>query len=200
MKNVIIKSTRYFGFLTITISWLGLATIVLVHSPNLHEPISQYGIYRDTWLIFGIGITTSALTWWLFSRNLNPYWHKTSLSTFIAGLLLATAGWIPYTPNAGTLVVDSHNIAIMFSTILYTLPMIFIGYRKSHFKIAKISSTLFYITMTLVLISIFARFIDFGVIYFQTLALLPAQIWLLLVNLQLLKNSDPGESLLDKKF
>jgi len=188
MKSRLYNVTKYFGFLTVFISWTCMITITIVHSPNWHEPISQYGYYQDTYRYFAISLIFAAITWYLFSIHLNTYWRYSSLVTLFAGVLFIVIGLVPYRPGVKTFIIDTHNVAVLFAAILYMLPIAFIGYTKRHQNIAKLSKALFYTTILLLSLSVTSRIFDKGVIYAQGLALLPVNIWLITVNVLVLKH------------
>lgn len=181
--------TRSFGFITVAISWLCLVVLSILHSPDWSEPISQFGAYPNTMWLFGIGITLSAITWYLYSRHLNTYWRHTSVVTFFAGCCFIMVGWVSYKPHVNDFIFDIHNIAVVLAMVLYSLPLLFISYTKKHQEIARVSRILFFVTLFFALWSIIARIYDIGIIYAQLVALLPAQIWLIMTNVLLLQHS-----------
>lgn len=184
MKNI----TKYFGFVTVGIEWLGFLLCMIIGPIDWSEPGSQFGYYSETRLIFGVILTAAATACYLFGRWLDAYWRHTSLILLLAGICFAIVGWIPYEPYARNLVFDVHNAAVVLAIILYALPMLFIGYKKAHQPIARISYVLFFVTTGLAGLSILARVTDTGIIYAQILVLVPAQIWLVITNLLLLQH------------
>lgn len=184
MKGV----TRYFGFVAVAIEWLGFLLCMFMHSPDWSEPASQFGYYSSTRIVFGLTFTLAAIACYLFARHLDRYWKPTSLIMLLAGISLAVTGWIPYEPYVRTFVFDTHNVAVVLAVLLYSLPMLFIGYTKAHAQIARVSYILFFTTALLVGWSIVARVTDIGIIYAQIAALLPAQAWLIIVNILLLQH------------
>ena len=188
-KQAFDSITRYFGFVTVAVSWVSLITAAMTQSPNWSEPISQFGTYDATKVLFGSTITLTALTWYLFSRHLNAYWKYTSRFTLFASIAFTTVGWVPYQPYAKTFILDAHNIAVITAAFCYALPLWFIGYTKAHAKIAQIAHLLCVAILVLIAVSFISRLTNTGVIYTQTLVLVPAQIWLIIANTLLLQTS-----------
>ncbi len=187
MKSRLYNVTKYFGFLAVLSSWSCLIGLSLIHHTNWSEPISQFGYYADTKRFFAGALIFAAIVWYLFSLHLNIYWRWSSLCTFFAGIFFIIVGLIPYQPGEQTFIIDGHNIAILCSAVLYIMPMAFIGYKKSHQNVARLSKILFYITLCLLILSVSARAFNTAIIYAQTLALLPVQIWLIAINLLILE-------------
>lgn len=194
MKEKIQKITRYFGFLTVLIEYLGVLLLVIIKRPDLTEPFSQYGYYSSTMLLFGVLFTAAALIYYLFSLNLNAYWKYTSKITLLAGLFFIITGWTPYTPQAGAYVLDLHNIAVMIAITLYSTPMLFIGYKTVHKNIARSSKALFYVTFVLVMLSLVSRILDIGVIHAQLASIIPFHIWLVTTNILLLQHHKQNDA------
>lgn len=184
MKN----ASRYFGLAAIVVVLLQFVLLFFIHSPNLTEPLSQYGYYQDTQLIFGLGLTIAALLIYLFSRNLDVYWSQTSRVNLIAGVFASITGWATYEPYVKTFVFDVHNIAVILSVMFYALPMIMISYNRVHGNIAKASRYLFFVTTILVAVSFVARATNTAIIYAQVLAIIPTQIWLFICSMVVLRH------------
>lgn len=183
MKNI----TGYFGFATVGLSIGTLLIAGTIQAPDWSEPLSQFGVYDTTQVLFRCMAVVVALTWYLFAKHLNVYWKYTSRTTLLAGIFFILIGWTPYQPYTRNFVFDAHNAAVILAAVFYMLPLWFIGYKKAHQKIAQISHTLFFITLGLIVLSLFARLFDVGIIYAQIFALLPAQIWLVITNTLLLQ-------------
>lgn len=188
MRQKFTNATKYFGYLTVIVEWLGALLLITIKHPNLSEPFSQYGFYSATKLLFGTVFTLAAIIYYLFSRHLNRYWEHTSLISFIAGVFFAITGWIPYSPAVHSFIFDIHNAAIVTAVILYSTPMIFIGYKKKHERIARTSRVLYIFMLVMVGWSVVARLIDSGVIYAQLASIIPFHIWLVMTNKLLLED------------
>jgi len=180
--------TKYFGFLTVFIEWLAVFILALVQTPDLSEPFSQYGYYTSTSVIFSLSFTLAAVSCYLYSRHLDAYWEYTSNITFLAGVFFVITGWVPYTPNAGAFVIDLHNLAIVLAVVLYSTPMLFIGFKKAHEKVARASLVLYCLMFLLVSWSLVARILDFGIIYAQLASIIPFHIWLITTNVLLIQH------------
>lgn len=185
-----LRTSRYFGFVTLILCWISLATVAAIHSPNWSEPISQFGYYPQTRYVFALTITLAAITWYLFSLHLNPYWQHTSLITLLAGVCFIIIGWVPYEPYVRGFIFDLHNAAVLLAAVLYALPLLFIAYAKKHEEIAQVSRVLFFAIILFAGWSIIARVYDLGIIYAQFLTLLPMQIWLIMTNKLLLQRKE----------
>lgn len=196
MKDV----TRYFGFAVVALEWFIFLACLALAAPDWGEPISQFGYYQLTRLIFGFGSTLAVIMLYLFARHLDAYWQPTSRFMLLAGVCLTVTVWIPYEPYVRTFILDTHNVAIMLAVIFYSLPMLFIGYKKVHVKISQISRALFFITSTLVGLSIIARVTDTGIIYAQLAAILTIHIWLVMTNLLLLQHHTEAGKELPRKL
>lgn len=94
--------------------------------------------------------------------------------------------WVPYEPYARSFVFDIHNTAVALAAVFYSLPMLCIGYKKAHHRIARISQILFFVTVLLTTLSLVARLANVGIIQTQILAILPVHVWLILTNVLLL--------------
>lgn len=181
--------TKYFGFLMPVVSWGSIVLMILIHPINLGEPLSQFGYYDSTRLIFGLSLTVGSIIWYLFSRHLDRYWAKASLVTLAAGICYTIVGWVPYQPDVRTYLLDTHNLMVSAAAILYSLPMVFIGYSKKHEQLARVSRLLFIITFVLVIIILIARVTGLGVLYLQILLLTPTSIWLVITNKLLIEDT-----------
>lgn len=188
--NIMRAMTRYFGFVTVIICWVGLVILACIQEPNWSEPISQFGFYPATTGAFGIAVTLAATCWYLFSRHLDIYWRGTSLVTLLASGCFILVGWVPYEPYTREFVFDLHNVAVVLAMLLYSLPLLFISYTKKHEKVAHVSRILFFVITFLAGWSIVARVYDIGIIYAQLVSLLPPQIWLTTTNILLLKHTE----------
>lgn len=180
--------TKYSGFIVPIIALSSLIIVILIHPIDLTEPLSQFGYYESTRVIFGIALTLGSVAWYLFARHLDRYWQYTSVVTLLAGICYTIVGWTPYQPYAHAYIPDTHNLMVLFAALLYSLPMVLIGYRKKHEKIARISLVLFFTTIALVITCLIARLIGYGVLYIQVLVLLPSSIWLVMTNKLLLED------------
>lgn len=187
--------TSYFGFLMPLVAWLSIIVLLMMHPINFDEPLSQYGYYESTQVLFGASLTIGALIWYLFSRHLDQYWRFTSLCTLLAGLCYIVVAWVPYQPYVHTFIFDIHNVMIVLAATLYALPMICIAYSKKHATIAKLSGYLFVVAIVLVIASLIARFAGRGILYAQLLTLLPTTAWLVTVNYLHLQHSRASNSL-----
>lgn len=187
--------TSYFGFVMPAIAWASIIVMTLIHPIDLNEPLSQYGYYESTHLLFGISLSLGALVWYLFSRHLDQYWRYTSLCTLLASACYAVVAWVPYKPYVHTFIFDIHNVMIVLAATLYALPMICIAYSKKHTTIAKLSGYLFVVAIVLVIASLIARFAGRGILYAQLLTLLPTTAWLVAVNYLHLQHSRASSTL-----
>lgn len=180
--------TKYFGFAVVGIEWLGVVLLMVFKQPDLSEPFSQYGYYDSTRITFGLLFTLAAATCYLFSTHLDAYWKHSSRVTFLAAIFFIITGWAPYTPAANAFILDAHNLAIVLAVLLYSTPMLFIGYKKAHKQISLVSRYLYYIMLFFVVVSLVARVFDIGVIYAQLASIVPFHIWLVTVNILLLRH------------
>lgn len=180
--------TKYFGFLVAAITWFAVFALNAVHPINWNEPLSQFGYYDTTRVLFGTLLTIAAIVWYLFSLHLNVYWRYSSFVTLLAGICYTIVGWVPYQPYAKTYVLDVHNIMTMMAALLYSLPMVFIAYSKVHERVARVSFVLFNITAALILVSFIVRITGHNVLFSQILILIPATIWLIVTNILLLQH------------
>lgn len=180
--------TKYFGFLTVFLEWSAVLILALIQTPNLAEPFSQYGYYSSTQIVFGLSFTIAAIVCYLYSRHLDAYWQYTSITILAAGVFFVITGWYPYTPGAGAFLFDLHNLAIVLAVILYSTPMLFIGFKKAHARIARASLVLYILMFILVLWSLIARVLDIGIIYAQLASVVPFHVWLITTNILLLKH------------
>lgn len=180
--------TRYFGFAVIGIEWLLLLSCIVLIMPNFNEPFSQYGTYPETKLVFGSFFTLASVLYYLFARNLDPYWSYTSKLAIIAGIAFVVTGWAPYQPYANKFVLDVHNVALVIAILGFTMPMLFIGFTRKHERIAKASKIGFISSFLITILSLVARVIDTGVIYSQMATLLIFHAWLATVNILLLQH------------
>lgn len=192
--------TKYFGFLVPVIGWGSIGLMMALQPIDLSEPVSQFGYYESTRVIFGLTLTAGALLWYLFSRHLDRYWEKTSLVTLIASFFYTVVAWVPYEPYVREFIFDVHNVTIVLAATLYSMPMVFIAYKKKHEKISRISAILFIATFVLITISLFARFLGYGILYAQLAALLPTTIWLVMVNTLVLEDEDEANSRLTSEL
>ncbi len=188
MKEKLYNITKYFGFLTVAIEWVFFIILLLINNPDANEPFSQYGYFNSTHLYFAVGLTLPAITYYLFSLHLNKYWSRTSLFAAIAGVMLIVTGWVPYRPHVNTFILDIHNASVVISVIFYSLPMIFIGYKKSHREIATASTIMFWTVSIISGASIACRFIGQPMLYLQILSLILFQTWAVVVNYLLLEH------------
>lgn len=187
--------TKYFGFTTVVIEWLGFLICASLYTPDWSEPVSQFGYYEATRVAFGVTFTLAAISYYLFSLHLNAYWKYTSRFAAISGACFIVVGWIPYEPYAQSFIFDTHNIMIVIAVLLYALPILFIGYKKAHHLVSRISRILFYALFVLVAWSLIARMLNIGIIYAQLLSILPFHAWIIIVNKLLLdhhKEVAPG--------
>lgn len=178
----------YGGFIAIVLEWAGLAISVIIAGINWGEPMSQYGYYTSTKFVFGIVFTLASISYYLFSRTLDKYWPRTSLLNLLAGILMIVMAWIPYRPYVRGFTIDTHNVAILIAVILYTLPMLFIGYKKVHHSIARYSRIGFFVVITLVSITSIARAAGFKVFILQILTASCFQAWIITVNYLVIKD------------
>ncbi len=180
--------TSYFGWATIFLEWFGAITLMILKKPNLSEPLSQYGYYSSTRLVFGLFFTVVSVVYYLFSKHLDKYWKYTSTCSFIAGIAFIITGWSPYTPDAGTFVMDTHNIALVMSILFFTVPMIGISYAKKHDIIAAFSKSSFLTITPVVVVSLFARATNRWVIYAQIATIIVFHVWLGIIKFLLIKH------------
>lgn len=188
MSLTLLNYTRYFGFITVAIEWLMVVFCLLLVAPNLAEPFSQYGTYSQTKYLFAGAFTLASVVYYLFSRNLDPFWKHTSTLAIVAGVAFSVTGWVPYQPNAGKFILDLHNVALVVAILCFTLPMLFIGFSKKHRTIAEISKLSFLWIFITTIISFIARTTDIGVIYTQLITLLLFHMWLITINILLLQH------------
>ena len=180
--------TRYFGFITVMIEWLMVILCLVLVTPNLAEPFSQYGTYPQTKYVFAGAFTLASIVYYFFSRHLDPFWKHTSHLAIIAGLAFTITGWVPYQPYAGKFILDVHNVALVVAILCFTLPMLFIGFSRKHHLIAQISKFSFLWIFITTIISFIARTTDVGVIYSQIVTLVIFHVWLVVINILLLKH------------
>lgn len=183
-----LSTTSYFGFVTVALEWLAALILVLLYPLNTTEPFSQFGYYDETKLVFGAFFTVAAAIYYLFSRHLNRYWRYTSLSALVAGAAFAVTGWAPYEPYADTFVLDVHNVALVIAIFCYTLPMLCIAYAKKHEVVAAFSRTAYIAITSIVLLSLIARTLSWGVLYSQLFTVLAFHIWVVVINYYLLQH------------
>lgn len=187
------RYTKYLGFTAVGIEWVAFMLCLHLHSTNWSEPLSQFGYYHETRLIFGATLTAASLCIYFFARHLDRYWPRTSIMMLLAGICLSLTGWIPYEPYAKALIFDLHNAAITLATVFFSLPMLFISFQKNHSDIALASRIIFFVTALSAIWSVFARTSDNGIIYVQFFTLLTAQIWVVITNALLLSHYKQGK-------
>jgi hypothetical protein len=180
--------TKYFGFLVPVASWGTLAVLVLTHGIDRSEPLSQFGYYPSTKLLWGISLTIGAILWYFFAKHLDTFWKYSSLCTLIAGLCYIVVGWVPYEPYVKTYLFDAHNIMITIASIFYSLPMAFIAFKKKHEKISRISQVIFFSVSFLVIGSIILRVMGFSILIVQLLVLVATSVWMILINKLILED------------
>lgn len=191
------SATKYFGFLAVSIEVVGFLLCFFAHHINWSEPISQFGYYPETRFIFGFTLTAASVCIYLFARHLDAYWRHTSILMLLAGIFLSVTGWMPYQPYAKTIIFDLHNAAITLAIVLFSLPMLFMSFKKRHSDIARASQILFFITTVSAIWSVFARLENNGIVYAQIFTILAGQAWTLLTNILLLSHYNQGK--LDKE-
>lgn len=178
---------QYGGFIAVGIEWLGFVLCLSLVNINWSEPASQYGYYPETRFIFGIGFTLASLSYYLFSRRLDQYWHLTSTFSALAGIFLSITAWVPYTPNVRGFIFDIHNLTVSAMVLLYALPMICIAFRKAHHTLSLLSRLGF---AALVITSggaFMARAQGRGVLILQITSAACLQLWILAANYVALK-------------
>lgn len=190
--------SRYLGFSIITLMWVAFAVCLTMHSADLSEPISQYGYYKDTRLIFAVTCLAFGILYYIFSRRLDNYWKYTSRLSLVGSFFFALTGFIPYQPYARQFIFDAHNLSVTLAALCYSLPMLYISYSKTHKKIAQVSRYLFLILFVLIITSFIARIYDLGIFYFQLLAILPFHIWIISTNTLLLEHQKEAMDGADK--
>lgn len=176
------KLGNYLGYFMVTAIWLCFITSMLIHSPDLSEPISQYGYYPDTRWLFALSFIGFGALYYLFSRQLDKYWRYTSICSLLGSMFFALTGIVPYEPYAHRFVFDIHNMSVTLAALFYTLPMLFISYSSDHKRIARSSRYAFVTIFVLVIISFVARIYDLGIFYFQLVAVIPLHIWIVTTN------------------
>lgn len=180
--------TKYFGFLYIGLTWSTFLLCMAIHPINTAEPGSQYGYYESTRLIFGVGASLVAIIYYLFCKNLDSYWGRSSLFALLGGIPFALTGWVPYQPYARDFILDFHNLCVVLSVILYAVPIYFIGYKKVHRQIAKVSRVLFYTIVVIAIFSLLARYYDLWILYVQVLTFTVFHVWIFMVSLLLIQH------------
>lgn len=180
--------TRYFGFVTVSLELLMILGCIILKSPDFTEPFSQYGSYCETRWLFGGIFTLASATYYLFSRHLDSYWKYTSKFAIIAGVAFSITGWAPYQRGLDSLVLDIHNIALVIAILCFTTPMLFISFKKTHQHIAFVSRIGFLLIFTGTVLSFLALISGRNVIFGQMLSLLLFHVWLITVNMLLLRH------------
>lgn len=77
---------------------------------------------------------------------------------------------------------------VALAATLYSAPMLFIGYKKKHEKLSRISFTLFFVIFSLVVGSLIARVAGYSVMYWQLATIALTSIWLIMTNKLLLED------------
>lgn len=126
------------GYFMVAAIWSCFMATMLIHRPDLSEPISQYGYYHDTRWLFALSFIGFGVLYYLFSRQLDKYWRYTSTCSLLGSMFFALAGTVPYQPYAHRFLFDLHNMSVTLAAIFYILPMLFISYSSAHQKIAVI--------------------------------------------------------------
>lgn len=178
---------RYGGFMCVAIEWLGLILCVSLVDLNLAEPASQYGYYPETRFIFGIGFSLASLSYYIFSRQLDRYWHWTSRLSLIAGVGLSLTAWVPYKPFVSGFVFDAHNVLVGLSVICYSVPMYMISYKRRHHIIAQFSRLACLVVFSLSILTFIQRAHGAHVLTYQIATASCFQLWILGVNYLTLK-------------
>lgn len=173
---------RYGGFIAVAIEWVGFVLCLILHPINFSEPASQYGYYSDTRLVFAATLTLVSLSYYLFSRQLDRYWQWTSLCSLIAGICLTITAWVPYQPYASAYALDAHNLSVTGALILYALPMFYIGYKKVHITIARLSHIGFIAVTIMGIAAVIARTQGKRVFLLQLASAVCLHFWILAIN------------------
>lgn len=179
---------KYFGFGVFVVQWATFGICSLLYPLNWSEPLSQFGYYSESKLVFGLGMTIGSIICFLFAKHLDTYWKHTSTSFALAGLCLGIVGWVPYEPYVTNFLFDTHNIAITLAIMFYSLPMLFISFKKSHPVAARASQVLFFAASVCATASVVARSSGQNVLYLQILTILVIQAWLIASNYLLLQH------------
>lgn len=189
MKNTIKLSgyTLYFGFLTVFLEWTLVFICFLIVRPDYSQPFSQYGLEPKTRILFGVFFTVVSIIYYLFSRHLDRYWKYTSRLAILAGLAFTFMAWTPYHPIAGTFVPDAHTIALTISILCFTIPMLFIGFTKSHEYLAIISRISFVLIFFSTIATLAALTTDAAVLLGQMIMIVIFHSWLISTNILLLQ-------------
>ncbi len=172
----------YFGLVTIVVEWLGL-TIgwAYMHHLDPNKALSTASVAPHPLpLIFGLTLTTVAITYAIFAMALRSYSKWIPVYAVLAGVGFCVAGWAPYSGYGGAMDVI-HQVGSYVALVGYLI-MIWLlrSHPKRHISIA--SKTVVAIILAaggLVILTnyVFHRYFA----YVQLLILFSIQSWTVLV-------------------
>lgn len=184
MKNV----TKYFGFVTVAIEWIGFIICAAIATPYWEEPLSQFGYYSSTQHIFRAMFTLVPIAYYLYMRHMDSYWKHASSFALVSATAFFLMGIIPYEPLVRSFIPDAHNLALVIAIIFFAIPIGFIGFKRAHHTIALYSRILFYLLLIVSFASLFTRYYNIGLIYVQAGTVFLGQTWLVITNILLLQH------------
>lgn len=112
----------WFGPLTVLIEWIALIIgIIYLKGFDSNNAISSITVAAPPFpVIFGVTLTTVAITYSLFSVPLRQYSKYVPIAATVAGIAFIITGWTPYTGTDGVNNVV-HNLASFVAVCGYVV-------------------------------------------------------------------------------
>lgn len=177
---------RWLGIATVLVEWSGFFLLTRIHALDLSVPISQYGGYSETKLLFGAIITVASIFCYAFSFALQPYYKNSVLLSGLAGVFFIITGWTSYV-DSNLLFQFTHIIAAVLSMVFYTA-LIWKFARYTNHEHLKTSSEYFLVScVVLSLSTLLATSVGLMPFAFtELLLILVIQGWLITANIILI--------------
>lgn len=170
---------RWFGLILVLTEWGGFLTMLQIRSIDIALPISQYGAYPETKLLFSATLVGAAIFAGLFGIYLQRHHNRSFIIALAASAAFAWAGLISY-DNAHVILGASHWISALFSGFFYFLLIYVVEKNKGP---SLLRSIFLFSTVSMVFIAVYFRVTNQAVasiLLFELISIVSAQLWLAL--------------------
>lgn len=170
---------KWFGILLVATEWAGFITMMAIRTIDTSLPISQYGAYPETKLLFTATLVGAAVFAGLFGIYLQKHHNRSFIIAIAASASFAWTGLTTY--NSSYLLLSlSHWTSAIFSGFFYGLLIVVVEKSKG----PNLVRTIFLVsTVALILfavaIAVFAPHVSL-LLLFEMVSIISGQLWLAL--------------------
>jgi len=110
------------------------------------------------------------------------------IPAILSGIFFSLTGWVPYTPEVKSLIFDFHNFSIISTALFYLILVFALAHQKKDQHIATVSGWASIGLSVAMVANIAARVMGKPILFEQILLLASCQIWIVAVNLYVVKD------------